>query len=205
MKLVNDAWKGRRCFIVGGGPSLKDFNWDLLKNELWIGINAVWLHAVPTISYTHDKRVIELFYKEHKNAWKNLPCRVHKHLNQLTGQKDKFGEILTFQGCKVWSKSLEQGLFNGNNSGVTALNLAEILGANPIYLLGFDMKSKDGATQFHNHYPAGWKQPDTVYKNFKTAFSRNRCFLKSEVINLGPDSDLDCFPKKTIEEVLKFE
>ena len=33
------VWSGHRCFIVGGGPSLKDFNWGGLNGELVITIN----------------------------------------------------------------------------------------------------------------------------------------------------------------------
>ena len=32
--LEDGAWAGRRCFIVGGGPSLKGFDFRRLKGEL---------------------------------------------------------------------------------------------------------------------------------------------------------------------------
>jgi len=202
MELKTGMWTGKRCFLLGGGPSLKDFNWDLLKNELWIGINAAWLKAIPSIAYTHDKRVIDLFQKRNGDGWKALPCRVHKHKKQIVGHKD-YGGILTFEACKTWSKSLEQGLYNGNNSGVTALNLADMLGASPIYLIGFDMRKEGDANHFHDHYPKGWRQPDKVYNNFKTSFKRIKQYIKAEVINLTPNSALTIFPMGNLEEVLK--
>lgn len=201
MKLQNGMWKNRRCFVVGGGPSLKTFDWELLTNELWIGINAAWLYATPTISYTHDKRCLDHFGKApYKGDWNQLPCRVHKHKDQVAGAKYK--EVIGLNAAKAWGKSLEHGIFPANNAGVGALNLAEILGANPIYLLGFDMKTDGKDNQFHKVYPPGWKQPDKVYKVFRKDFSKIRCFLKSTVINITPGSALDCFEKQTIKEIL---
>lgn len=197
--LKNEMWKGERCFIVGGGPSLKDFDWNLLEGEKWIGINAAWRNKIPTICYTHDQRVVDLFESQYRDEFNALPCRVHKHQNQVIAKK--FEGIISYQGCKVWSKSLEQGLFNGSNSGLTAINLAEILGANPIYLLGFDMKDADGKNQYHDVYPPGWKQPSKVYQSFIMAFKRVRGFMKSEIYNCTPNSALDCFDYKPISEV----
>jgi hypothetical protein len=199
--LKDGAWKGRRCFVVGGGASLKDFDFDLLEDELWIGINAVWLSKVPDISYTHDKRVIDLFHKDNSEAWKKLPCRIHKHEKQIENSKKKYGNVHTFKGAKGWSKSFEDGLFNGNNSGVTALNIADILGADPIYLIGFDMKKAGDANHFHNYYPKAWKQPDKVYNNFNNNFNRIKKNLVSKVINLTSDSALNAFEKKRVDEI----
>lgn len=206
--LKDNMWKGRRCFVVGGGPSLKDFDWSLLKNELWIALNAAWLFGNPTIAYTHDLRCLKHFSKkEYRERWHQLPIRVHKHDFQIQGNKNggKFKGVIGLKASKGWGRSLETGLFKSNNSGVGGLNLAEILGANPIYLLGFDMKTEAGANQFHNVYPDGWRQKADVYKTFIKEFKRTRCFLRKEtqVINLCPDSALDCFEKRPISDILK--
>lgn len=41
----------------------------------------------------------------------------------------------------------------GNNSGYQAINLAYLLGATTIILLGFDMKRKAGKTHFFGDHP----------------------------------------------------
>ena len=46
-----DAWKGRRVFIVGGGPSLKAFDWKCLRGELTIGINRAFEKFTPTMMF----------------------------------------------------------------------------------------------------------------------------------------------------------
>ena len=54
--LNSDSWKGKRCFIIGGGPSLSDFDFDILKDELTIGINKTLIQFSPTLNYSMDKR-----------------------------------------------------------------------------------------------------------------------------------------------------
>jgi hypothetical protein len=40
---LKDKHKGERCFIVGNGPSLNDMDLSLLKNEITIGMNRIYL------------------------------------------------------------------------------------------------------------------------------------------------------------------
>jgi hypothetical protein len=51
------------------------------------------------------------------------------------------------------SDSIQNGLNHGGNAGYFALNLAHVMGGNPIYLLGIDMKYKGDETHFHDGYP----------------------------------------------------
>ena len=48
-------WKGRRCFVVGGGPSLQGFDFNVLKGELVIALNAGFI-INPTLSFIFDLR-----------------------------------------------------------------------------------------------------------------------------------------------------
>jgi len=53
--LSSNSWKNRGCFIIGGGESLKGFDFNQLKGELIIGINKAFQfcpHA--TINYAMD-------------------------------------------------------------------------------------------------------------------------------------------------------
>jgi hypothetical protein len=40
---LKDKHKGERCFIIGNGPSLNDMDMSLLKNEITIGMNRIYL------------------------------------------------------------------------------------------------------------------------------------------------------------------
>ena len=37
-----ETWKGQDVFVIGGGPSLRSFDWSLLSNELTVGCNTAF-------------------------------------------------------------------------------------------------------------------------------------------------------------------
>ena len=100
--------------------------------------------------------------------------------------------------------AMRSGLYHGRNSGFGALQLAVCLGANPIYLLGFDMTlGKGGKSHFHSGYAMGLKAPKL--QAYAENFARVAPLIKErgiEVVNLSPSSALECFPKVQAAEVL---
>ncbi|GAH74688.1 unnamed protein product, partial [marine sediment metagenome] len=198
--LEDDAWKGQRCFIIGGGPSLRDFDFSKLKGELVIGVNRVYEEIDCTITFSLDSRYYMWIVRG------NLGVEAKRKFEDFKGYKvwlnsasfipyPKDIYLLNSIGAEAFSWSLKDGLGGGSNSGYGAVNLAVCLGANPIYLLGFDMKG-DGKKQawWHDGYPA--KQPDSVYRKYMERFNRIAPELKAKgirVINLNPESALKCF------------
>lgn len=205
--LPDGAWKDQRCFIIGGGESLKDFDFSKLRNELVIGVNRAYEVIDCPINFAMDKDLHDWIIKG--------------KLGQET--KEKFED---FKGYPVWldsagydypkgifilnksashniSHSMKDGIGGGTNSGFGALSLAVCLGANPIYLLGFDMKGKDGKQAWwHDGYPD--KQGDKIYKSFINDFKRVAPGLKEkgfQVINLNPESELKCFEFEEFENI----
>ncbi len=205
------AWKNQRCFIIGGGPSLKEFDFSKLKNEFTIGVNRAYEKFDCTINFAMDR---DLY------SW-----ITHGKLG--LGSQTKFHD---FKGFPVWldasmynypngvfivkksatnrlSESIEAGIGGGTNSGYGAFCLAVALGANPIYLLGFDMKG-DGEKQawWHNGYPD--KQNNKIYASFINDFKRVAEELrikKIKVFNLNYDSDLKCFEFKDFSSIEKIK
>jgi hypothetical protein len=195
----NGAWQGRRCFIIGGGPSLAGFDFSQLRGELVIGINRAFEKIAPSVIFSMDSRLY---------AWIKSGMLGQEALDKYeksTARKIwveapsfKFGaEVLVIprlEGVGI-GRSLSGGLYTGSNSGLAALNLAVVLGANPIYLLGFDLISRDQFQQWwHDGYPT--VQRDKVYQTFRKEFEEVAPTLKEmgvSVINLNPESGLRCF------------
>jgi hypothetical protein len=122
-----------------------------------------------------------------------LSSHVHAWLKVMRRESDRTGlslRGLTFAGC----------------SGGSAINLALLMGAKRVFLLGFDCKVQSPAQpNWHSHHrhPCG----PALHDKFKTGFGKiaetlPKVFPGTEIINLGPDSALDCFPKQNIDEVL---
>jgi hypothetical protein len=194
--IPDGAWDGRRCFIVGGGPSLKGFDWSLLKGELTIAVNRSFEYFDPTILFSADPR----FWRW---CWDgSLGAKTTALFNKFKGTKVGVDNTLVFpasvktvKGAAQWGWSLADGIATGGNSGYAALNLAVCLQADPIYLLGFDMEGKDGEQAwFHDGYPT--KNSGRVYAEYAEVFSMRAQSLKERgvrVVNLNPASKLDCF------------
>ena len=100
---------------------------------------------------------------------------------------------------------LDEGIYGGQNSAIGAINLAIALGANPIYLLGYDMKC-EGKTHYHKGYPD--RDPiqfNAKLKEYKKEIEElSKLWRESNtaIFNLGPDSDLTCFPFADLNRVL---
>lgn len=90
---------------------------------------------------------------------------------------------------------IHYGIPGGGNSGFQAVNLAYMLGAKTILLLGFDM--------FGEHFFG--KHPDKldVPSPFKTFIESFNTITKDvEIINCSRMTDLNCFPRMRIQSVL---
>lgn len=204
-------WAGRRCFIIGGGPSLKDFNWNLLKGELSIGINKAIQKIDPCILFSMDERFWTWYFDRvlDEDTLQSIDNYKGYKVYMKTGSRYiNRGEIYhtdIYRERDSISPSLKEGLGHGANSGYAALNLAIILGANPIYLLGFDMHGDAQGKQqwFHDGYPSVYEYD--VYSCYRRHFENAaEAILKggTKVINLNPASALKCFSFGEIDQVI---
>ncbi len=195
-------WSGEDVFVIGGGPSLKGFDWSRLDGKRLIGCNdaAIILGA---------ERCPVCFFADLK--WYD------KNKDELQTYVDNGGLVVTH--CRQliprripWLKVMEKqsmGLHNGalgfgGNSGCSAVNLALILGACRVFMLGFDCKlgttshwhDRTIGTPQAGHYLRflqGWK---------KLAQDLPRVFPDRQVINLTPDSAIPFFPKMALDTFL---
>lgn len=92
------------------------------------------------------------------------------------------------------------GVGFGGNSGCSATNLALLLGASTVYLLGIDCEgAASGATHWHPHYgekrtgPGAFNLFEAGWAKVKQALPE--VFPGRSIINLNPDSGLDKFAK----------
>jgi len=203
--LPDGAWEGNPCFILGGGPSLTHFNWQQLQGKFTIGINRAYEKWDPTIIFGMDHKFVRwiLMGKYGDVARRKFLLSPAMKIWLCTHPKHIPGKIYVLKCWKSYVEArrafpftMREGIGHGNNSGYAALNLAACLGANPIYLLGYDMKLQGKQTHWHNGHPQ--KAPDHVPVSFIEHFHAAAAALKKRnitVINLNPESDLDCFPK----------
>ena len=199
--VVTRKFEGETIYIIGGGSSLKNFNFDQLKGLKTIAINkAVFFHQEADVLYWTDSR----FYTWYKNDIDNF--------NGLKFALKPGSQYTT--DIKVLRKGIQYGLekdphvlAHGNNSGYAAINLAYHLGANRIILLGFDMHNNGKDTHFHDGYPTR-PAGDHIYRDkFLPGFKELERSLRVEgvtVFNASTHSQLNAFPKITLAQALSF-
>lgn len=199
----NSADYDYTCYIVGGGPSLKNFDWADLEGKFVIAINRAY-EVLPNaqIVYFTDKQ----FWRDHQkgllahkgkkakgaigNTWIGHP-EVHEYW--LSGP----------QGLDTTKDQIRHGY----NSAYAALNMAAAhLGFKKIYLLGLDMKWGNSNNPTTSHWHSGYVKRDaeSVYTKMMKAYDTIILPLQQlnvQVYNVTLDSKLKAFPKVSFVEV----
>ena len=186
-----------RCFIIGGGPSINDVNFDLIKHEFCIGINEAFrLGTFINTWFFADSDI----FREHRQDIEKWPNRIvscagaakrHKKIEYLERCRE---HVLCFEPKKIGFPS------RGANSGASAINLAVREGFEEIILLGYDMKLDGEKSNYHDYYKKQTQQQ--TYDKFKEVFEAIAKEIKATVINANPDSALECFPKCELKDLL---
>lgn len=190
----------KQCFIVGGGPSLTDFDWSLLDGKITIAINNAY-KVLPnaSICYFTDNDWWEL-HKEDLLKHPGIKIKGSLPNSFITHPRVKEYTLTNATGIETQAKSLAHGY----NSVYAAINLAAIhLSFTEIFLLGVDMGWVDGKSHWHTDHQRV-DQP-TVYDMMMDAFTTIAHPLWDRgvvVTNLNPQSRLDVFPKLDYNVVL---
>lgn len=195
---IGPIFKDQTVYIVGGGPSLKDFDFSLLQDKYVIAVNKAY-QFVPDaqVLYWSDRQ----FYN-----WEHKGIHEFKGLKVTNKDKPSMPDIINMKD--TGSQGLEtdpSGLRSGHNSGYAAMNLAYHTGVNRIILLGFDMRAKDNKTHFHKGYPSNPQHPDVYERRMMPMFGSLVEPLKDagiQVINGCKDSELKHWFRCTPEDAL---
>lgn len=193
--LRQGEWKGKRCFIIGGGQSVKDVDLSKLEGEKVIAVNMAYRLIDPDIIYAMDARVwgwIENEMMQEGDNVKFLQSKAVKVWSDITAAP--LPEDITIAPSihrPGVSTNLKEGVACGTNSGFGALNLALLLGASEIYLIGFDFYGE----RWHAGYPQGGDATMDYHLNcYEQASAQIKKEFKGQrIINVNPKSKLTCF------------
>jgi len=194
-------WKDQDVFIIGGGNSLRSFDWKLLEDEWTIGCNSAFIlgEKVCKICIFGDVRWFEIYkhdLKQYKGTvFTNAPALVRTKLPWLWTMSRQ-------------AKGLHHHALGWNkNTGATAINLALLLGAKRIYLLGYDMHlSLQGGPNWHDrliHKPAAENYPKFVDNYKYVVRDLKQKWSDVEVWNVTDNSALTAFQKIGVEQFWK--
>ena len=135
-----DAHKGERCFIIGNGPSLKNMDLTLLKNEVTFGMNRIYLlfnkmGFKTTYHVVTNSLVVEQFLDEIKEI--NVPSFVPWKHRKLFTDKDNYSFMFNSYN-EDFSTDITKFFGNGATVTYNCLHLAYYMGFKEVYLIGID-------------------------------------------------------------------
>ena len=192
------VWDGHDVFIIGGGDSLRTFDWQLLKDERTIGCNTAFLLGVD---------ICKVCIFGDPKWFKKFKIEVANYEGTLFTSHGEFRRTnldwLWYIPRKVKGLGTDSLGWN-NNTGANAINLALIMGAKRVFLLGFDMQlSKAGKANYHDR-PCD-KPTKAVYKKFLKGLEKlkrdlPKVFPGREIINITDDSRLNLFQKIGVKQ-----
>ena len=217
LKNLNNLHKDKkRCFIVASGPSLKDINFKLLKNEITFAMNRAYMMKdqigfTPTYLCCIDKHSQLLQFTKKYDDFDEIPTFYNWDLHQLFKKKAN----RYFIKVRFNSKFLKSfpGLF-GKGKSVTyvCIQLAFIMGFKEVYLIGKDhnyntdkkvgkkviSSGNDGNHFLRNYYNKGqvfiapdYAGEEFAYKISREVFEKNNRIIRDATIN----GKLDIFEK----------
>jgi hypothetical protein len=216
---LKDIHKGKRAFIIGNGPSLKQTDLSKLKNEITFGMNRIYL-LFPELGFettyfaaTNDL-VVEQFHEDilALSMPKFLAWRSHRHFSASL----KSSEIPTFVYTSYtgpgFSHDVRGRVWEGATVTNVALQIAFHMGIEQVILIGVDhnFTSKGEANKtvvsegddpnhvLPNYFGKGvrWQLPDLDISEIGYAFAREH-FQKAgrEVLDATVGGKLMIFPK----------
>jgi len=175
-------------YVVASGESLKGFDFEKLRGKNVIVVNDVFKYApFARVLVALDTG----WFKRNKHELKNFK-----------GYKI----TLCGKGHPGWNYFIDQGISEDlmlrkvKNSGFYAMVAAIKLGAEKIYLLGFDITWKD-QPYFYDIPPEKVKQYRSSMHHKDKHLRYFEYYKDYNIINASPDSAITCFPKCKLDEI----
>jgi hypothetical protein len=219
LSALKDIHKGKRAFIIGNGPSLKQTDLSKLKNEITFGMNRIYL-AFPELGFpttyicvTNDL-VVEQFGTEINSLPipKFIAWRSHRHFeSHLPLTKIPTFVYTSYTGPR-FSSDVRGRVWEGATVTNLALQLAFHMGITQAILIGVDhnFTSKGEANKtvtstgddpnhfMPNYFGKGvkWQLPDLDTSEIGYALAQEH-FQKAgrEILDATVGGKLTIFPK----------
>ncbi len=206
MRLIhaNRRWSGR-CIVAASGPSLTEDVAALCRGERVIAVNDAYrLLPNADVLYACDAAWWD-FHRSGPIGWCGERWTSHSlsPKNDKRAVAEKWG-LQVIEGRDAPGFSRDPAIIHyGSNSGYQALNLAILFGADPIVLVGFDMREVDGKSHFFGRHKAPLRD-NAQFGVWCSKFAKaaEKLGPSPRIINATPGSALACFPMMPLAEAL---
>jgi hypothetical protein len=145
---------GGRAYVVGGGPSAADVDWEKLRGKAVVACNAAGFllpEGIVKATVVVDKRFMNLFRP--RLLAMDSPVFYAPTPGRPVDEKNGYAvHLKRLQSRKYWGISEDPGVVRYNRGcGGTAINIAYLMGARELILIGFDCSIRHGFN-WHREY-----------------------------------------------------
>lgn len=197
--IVPRQWPGSTIVCLGTGPSLTPDQVEFCRGRAPVIAIKNAVDVAPWADVVYGAGV------DRTNWWGANGARIARTHQGLRFTLDRtaaaWATVLKI-GPPVGLSTSPDTLATGRHSGYSAINLAVLLGAARVLLLGYDMRHVGGKHHFFGGHPTGMVPDYREWpKNFRTLIEPLKAFGVS-VINCTPGSAIDAFPTMSLSEAL---
>lgn len=229
---LKDCHKGKRCFVIGNGPSLTPEDLSKLKDEYTFAANRIFYMFGktdwrPTYYCAQDSVVIDdiisdlpkvaevcqkMFlisdcYKQASEELKSNPNVLFFIAKYVSAHKER-----------LFSDEVEKYVSGGGSVTYAAIQLAAYMGFSEIYLIGVDhsyaatsfkdnkVSASDVSASYFDGMPSNIKMtkpnPDNATVSFMKA--KEHCdAIGVKIMNATRGGKLEVFPRVKLEDILR--
>ena len=217
---LRNIHQGKRCFIIGNGPSLRAADLEKMRNEISFAANKIYL-LYPQTAWRPTYYNVEDALVATQNS---------KEIDEINGPKKffrrSFSKILKDTGDVIWYRDDHEykpfpqfsakpvhRLFWGSSVTYINLQLAAFMGCSKMYLLGMDFNftsaAKQSAAGQHvaggevNHFSPDYRKPGELWNqaNLDIQLAALKCAQaygrahQFEIFNATRGGKLEVFPR----------
>lgn len=214
---------GERCVIIGNGPSLRDTDLSLLRDEYTFGLNRIYLMFdelgfETTFHVVINRHVVEQCVEDFRKV--NAPLfTTMQNRDFLDGAADT---AFLHNVVGLWphfSRDASRGVWEGYTVTYVAMQLAYYMGFTEVILVGVDHRfavsgkpnqliesvGPDASHFDPQYFPKGfkWQLPDL--ENSEAAYRLARKVFEDDgrrIIDATVGGALTVYPKLSLEEAL---
>lgn len=144
---LKGAYAGKRCFIIGNGPSLTAADLDQLLNEYTFAFNRIYYifdqtSWRPTFYCTQDAKIAKAsaadIQANIKTPYLFAPINLKWYEGVALESEYFFCPKQAGDAVPVFSEDIPNFIGTGNTVAYTAIQLAAYMGFSELYLLGVD-------------------------------------------------------------------
>jgi hypothetical protein len=217
---MHNSHRGKRCFVIGNGPSLRDTDLRKLEDEVTIGCNGLFLAFdemgfLPTLFTVEDRLVAQdraAEINEIRGTIKVFPRDLSYYLS-LDDDTVYINFIRNYVDFPKFSGRFDRVVYWGGTVTFLNLQLAYYVGCRQVYLIGVDhsytvpshavndviVSRESDVNHFHpDYFGPGYRYHDPKMWRMEQSYRQARAFFESQggmIYNATRGGKLEIFPR----------